>query len=97
MILFTQVAAIIYWAQGGYHSSDDAPPMGLLCKNPPIRREWRALTPEEKMEYIDAVNCLSRTPATWGENGSVYDDFTRLHSGAGADSTSLNVFEVAAG
>jgi len=32
------------------------------CKNPRIRREWRALSEDERLDWIRAVNCLSTLP-----------------------------------
>ncbi|KAM0795969.1 hypothetical protein BDR22DRAFT_893659 [Usnea florida] len=55
-----------------------------LCKEPPIRREWRSLTLDEKSEFIQAVNCLSTKPSRWGMNGTLYDDFALLHGSIGS-------------
>ncbi|KAH8785171.1 putative tyrosinase [Diaporthe sp. PMI_573] len=56
----------------------------LQCSNPPIRREWRGLTVDEKEDFTRSVNCLSRVPSTWGLNGTLYDDFSALHGGIGS-------------
>lgn len=56
----------------------------LHCRNPPIRREWRGLTVEEKQDFNRSVNCLSRVPSTWGLDGKLYDDFSALHEGIGS-------------
>ena len=29
-----------------------------LCESPNVRREWRALSPHERAEWIEAVNVL---------------------------------------
>lgn len=55
-----------------------------LCKEVPIRREWRMLTPEEKKNFTDSINCLSTIPSKLGLNGTVYDEFAALHSGIGS-------------
>jgi len=56
----------------------------LQCSNPPVRREWRGLTVDEKEDFTRSVNCLSRVPSTWGLNGTLYDDFSALHGGIGS-------------
>ncbi|KAH9231991.1 hypothetical protein K456DRAFT_1751177 [Colletotrichum gloeosporioides 23] len=60
-------------------SSWSRDPQVASCRNPAIRREWRALTADGRKNFTDAVNCLSREPARWGPNGTVYDDFSLLH------------------
>ena len=55
-----------------------------LCKEPPIRREWRSLALSEKTVFTQAVNCLSTKPSRWGGNGTLYDDFALLHGTIGS-------------
>lgn len=59
-------------------------PHTVQCNNPPIRREWRGLTSEEKRDFTRSVNCLSKVPSKWGLNGTLYDDFSALHGGIGS-------------
>ena len=47
--------------------------------DPPLRREWRALSEEEKMDFIRAVQCLARKPSKLGLNTTRYDDFVYVH------------------
>ncbi|KAG8912100.1 hypothetical protein FRC03_007302 [Tulasnella sp. 419] len=65
------------------------------CRNPKVRKEWRDLTRWEKKEFIRAVKCLSKVPAspnfvatgwTGGIVGvkpvnerTIMDDFTYAH------------------
>lgn len=49
------------------------------CVSPPIRREWRTLSPSAKDQYIDAVQCLTTKPSRVRNNGSLYDDFPFVH------------------
>ncbi|KAH9011802.1 Di-copper centre-containing protein [Lactarius pseudohatsudake] len=65
------------------------------CIKPAIRKEWRALRAQEKMEWIRAVNCLSHFPhdpaltprvnrsvsliPPVNASSSYYDDFVYLH------------------
>ncbi|KAH8994114.1 Di-copper centre-containing protein [Lactarius hatsudake] len=65
------------------------------CIKPAIRKEWRALRTQEKMEWIRAVNCLSHLPhdpaltpkvnrsvsliPPVNASSSYYDDFVYLH------------------
>ncbi|KAK3349069.1 hypothetical protein B0T25DRAFT_457918, partial [Lasiosphaeria hispida] len=54
------------------------------CKEVSIRREWRALTPNEKEEFVQAIYCLAKTPSSWAPNHTIYDDFAILHGGIGS-------------
>ncbi|OBR08534.1 Monooxygenase [Colletotrichum higginsianum IMI 349063] len=56
------------------------------CNRPVVRREWRALTPDERTHFTDAVKCLSSVPSTRGLHGSLYDDFAFLHLQLGSRS-----------
>ena len=49
------------------------------CPDPPIRREWRSLSGDEKQDYLLAVQCLRETPSRLGLNQSLYDDFPYVH------------------
>lgn len=51
----------------------------LTCARPAIRREWRTLSRADRNEYIAAVQCLSTKPSKLYSNGSLYDDFPRVH------------------
>ena len=55
-----------------------------LCKQPPMRREWRALQDRQKNEYIRAVKCLAGVKSRlsereMGNESSLYDDFPWVH------------------
>jgi hypothetical protein len=52
---------------------------GSVCESPPVRREWRSLSTQEKDDYIDSVLCLSTKPSRMGMNQSLYDDFSWTH------------------
>lgn len=52
----------------------------ISCANPVVRREWRDLSDAERSEYVDAVQCLRRTPSRLGLNQTLYDDFPYVHS-----------------
>ncbi|KAL7619911.1 hypothetical protein AAE478_010458 [Parahypoxylon ruwenzoriense] len=45
------------------------------CVDPPIRKEWRALSADERNSYIQAVNCLAKQPSKLGLSTTRYDDF----------------------
>ncbi|KAJ5762105.1 uncharacterized protein N7511_005487 [Penicillium nucicola] len=53
-----------------------------ICKNPPIRKEWRQLDLDERRDYIGAVHCLASRPAISGLENAVthFDDFQATHS-----------------
>ncbi|OLN86639.1 Tyrosinase 4 [Colletotrichum chlorophyti] len=64
---------------------DDADHAPLRASSsPPIRREWRALLPDERKQFTDAVTCLSKVTSLWGLNGTLYDDFAILHEQIGS-------------
>jgi len=68
---------------------------GGACSNPPVRREWRAFTSQEKAAWIRAINCLSHLPHDTAltptvdpsvslippinATGSYYDDIVYVH------------------
>lgn len=58
--------------------------LNLPCKNPSIRREWRALTMDEKRDFIRAFNCLATIPSAWRSNGTIYDEYAYLHGTIGS-------------
>ncbi|TQN71029.1 Tyrosinase ustQ, partial [Colletotrichum shisoi] len=60
------------------------------CSRPVVRREWRALTPDERTHFTDAVTCLSSVPSNRGLHGSLYDDFAFLHLHFGSRCLSLH-------
>ncbi|KAI0014687.1 hypothetical protein F4780DRAFT_767260 [Xylariomycetidae sp. FL0641] len=49
------------------------------CTDPAIRKEWRALTDDNKAEYISAVQCLATKPSKLGLDSTLYDDFPYIH------------------
>ncbi|KJX99738.1 tyrosinase tyrosinase: common central domain protein [Zymoseptoria brevis] len=53
------------------------------CQSIAIRREWRALTADERDDFVRSVKCLSTVPSRWMHNGTVYDDFAYLHGSIG--------------
>lgn len=63
-------------------------PSSAVCKNPPLRREWRSLDRAEKHDYIEAVKCLKTVPSQVGENQTLYDDFPWVHMHYGEYCTS---------
>ena len=50
-----------------------------FCTKPSIRREWRTLSKTEKIEYVEAVNCLRTKSSRLGLQQSLYDDFPWVH------------------
>ncbi|KAH8886964.1 Di-copper centre-containing protein [Thozetella sp. PMI_491] len=53
------------------------------CRSPLIRKEWRRLTDDEKLCFINAVKCLQQKPAQltadFSGSRSRYDDFQGVH------------------
>ncbi|KAI0436029.1 putative tyrosinase [Xylaria telfairii] len=73
------VVSIYLWAVHGnvtYSNYDSA------CRQPAIRREWRAMSGKERLEYLRAVKCLSSIPSTVC-NGSLHDEFPFIHRRVG--------------
>lgn len=77
LVVIGSFALIPFWS-GAFVASPSP------CKEPPIRREWRALTLSERIDFFQAVNCLSTKPSRWGLNGTLYDDFALLHGRIGS-------------
>lgn len=50
-----------------------------VCKDPPLRKEWRSLDRIEKHDYIKAVKCLKTMPSQVGQNQTLYDDLPWVH------------------
>ncbi|KAL8710083.1 MAG: hypothetical protein Q9225_007361, partial [Loekoesia sp. 1 TL-2023] len=65
---------------------DGTPNHAKTCKSPALRREWRSLSQEEKIEYIQAVKCLKTVPSLLQLNQTLYDDFPWVHKNFGEDS-----------
>ena len=53
------------------------------CAKPEYRQEWRALSEEQKQDYISAVLCLKVTPSRLGMNQSLWEDFAWVHAMVG--------------
>lgn len=64
------------------------------CLHPNVRREWRTLNQEEKMSYIRAAQCLTKTPSTAlrHQNASIHDEFALLHGTIGNYCMSESLF-----
>ena len=45
-----------------------------------VRREWRMLSEQEKIQYLNAILCLRKHPSRLGMNHSLYDDFPWVHA-----------------
>ena len=58
------------------------------CENPVVRHEWRSLSKEEKIAYLQAVRCLRTIPSRLGLNQTLYDDFPYLHTRTAEDGRS---------
>ena len=53
------------------------------CRDPVVRREWRGLSRDEKIDYIKATLCLQQKPSRLGLDHSLYFDFAYVHFYAG--------------
>ncbi|KAF3802805.1 Tyrosinase-like protein orsC [Colletotrichum gloeosporioides] len=53
------------------------------CTNPLVRHEWRHLSLEQRLDYIDSIKCLMALPSEgndlWPGAKSRYDDFQGMH------------------
>lgn len=54
------------------------------CTDPGLRREWRDLSLTEQQDYIKAVQCFSNLPNPYRSNGTLYDEFSRVHRSVGS-------------
>ncbi|KAF9698144.1 hypothetical protein EKO04_003883 [Ascochyta lentis] len=82
----TDVLAAAGIAKLGIHVALNGYPKPKQCtlENVSVRREWSFLTRAEKLNYIDAVNCLAKkpakTPAAIAAGAKTrYDDFVVTH------------------
>jgi len=55
------------------------------CRNPEMRKEWRSLSISEKLEYINAVQCLTSKQSKLSSQpgDTLYNDFPYLHTTIG--------------
>jgi len=55
---------------------------GSACSTLRVRKEWRTLSRQEQINYIQAVKCLAKLPSKLlpGGNYRRYDDFENVHS-----------------
>ncbi|KAI0178378.1 hypothetical protein BJ166DRAFT_49020 [Pestalotiopsis sp. NC0098] len=58
-------------------------PKRAVCTDPLVRKEWRNLSQDEQLGYIDAVKCMmstaGRTSSLYAGVVSAYDDYQALH------------------
>ncbi|KAF2095406.1 Di-copper centre-containing protein [Rhizodiscina lignyota] len=48
--------------------------------NATLRREWRSLSTAEKLDYVEAVQCLYKKPSPMRPNTTIYEDFAWTHN-----------------
>ncbi|KXJ86077.1 hypothetical protein Micbo1qcDRAFT_126888 [Microdochium bolleyi] len=51
------------------------------CRND-IRRRWGSVTPQDRTNFVNAIQCLTRRPrrGIWAGAGSVYDELVWVHA-----------------
>jgi hypothetical protein len=54
------------------------------CSKLGVRREWRNLSSTEQEDYTNAAVCFSALKNPYGSNGTLYDEFSRVHRSVGA-------------
>jgi hypothetical protein len=59
-------------------------PLQHQCSKPSLRREWRTLSSTEQQDYVRAAQCFSSLPNPYGSNGTLYDEFSRVHRDTGS-------------
>jgi len=87
---FTSGILLNRWIASGSRSRSVAV---STCNRPQFRREWRSLSHLEKRSYIQAVQCLKKTPSRLGLNQSLYDDFPYVHFRVGGYCMFLSIFD----
>ena len=60
------------------------------CTNPTLRKEWRTLSRDEQINYVEAVNCLTTKPSRIGLSSPLYDDFPYVHNQLNNESKFFN-------
>ncbi|TVY36278.1 Tyrosinase [Lachnellula subtilissima] len=79
-VVVVAAGTIIYVRPSTVHKSASS---SQSCQNPSVRREWRTLSTDEKLAYLDAVVCLTKTPSVIGRNQTVFEDFPWTHNNKG--------------
>lgn len=83
------IALVAVAARASFYFYSSTPQESALsstqCQNPSIRREWRTLSTSEKLDYLDAVVCLTKTPSVLGLNQTLFDDFPFIHTTIGKE------------
>ncbi|KAK1570066.1 uncharacterized protein LY79DRAFT_642954 [Colletotrichum navitas] len=77
-VIFISLIAI--FALGRHLGYEDATSKPNRCIDPSFRSEWRTLSRQEKLDYIEAVKCLTRMTSVLTGNGTIHDDFAFVHN-----------------
>lgn len=72
-------AGINFFNRAGGTRSEHTNRLTAACQSPALRKEWRSLDCQEKVQYIQAVQCLKKRPSELGLNHTLYDDFPWVH------------------
>jgi tyrosinase len=61
------------------------------CTNPTVRKEWRNATVTDRLAYLSAAVCITKTPSRLGihPNATLHDDFSFVHALLSDFSTSI--------
>ncbi|KAF7313884.1 Tyrosinase central domain-containing protein [Mycena chlorophos] len=85
VLLSSALALVVVLAFSAVHNIATAPSTASTttsgCTTPFVRKEWRALTGNEQLGYIAAVQCLQGLPTITGLHGAKtrFDDFQAVH------------------
>jgi hypothetical protein len=83
MLLLTIIA--VHWTKAHFHISSVESTRHFStslqgpCLEPSVRREWRQLTIDQRLEYLNAVDCLHRLPSLTSMPVHHSDDFPWVH------------------
>ena len=72
-------AGINLFNHAGRTRSEHTDELPAACQSPALRKEWRSLDIPEKLQYIEAIQCLKKRPSQLGLNHTLYDDFPWVH------------------
>lgn len=59
-----------------------APPSPRACTNPVVRKEWRNATVADRLAYLSAAVCITKSPSRLNihPNATLHDDFSFVHA-----------------
>lgn len=76
---------------GAAQALPSAPPSPRACTNPVVRKEWRNATVADRLAYLSAAVCITKSPSrlNFHPNATLHDDFSFVHAALSASDSSI--------